>query len=374
MAFNSFSPEWKQHRRLAERALKLVEKKTDFVNEVILKEAKILADSMAGHGEGVPFDPIPEITWSVAKVMYSLCYGDSPETDDFRQMIQNTLELIRCHQLGNALNFFPAFRILMMGMHRKLLRVCDRMLETTVAREREHLRTYRDDVIRDAMDALIRLGVRRQCPLPVDQVLHTVQEFIGAGLDIVYMTLTWAVLYCAKYPEARSKLVDEIDTVLGRSQDPTDQDIKSLPYTTAFILETIRYSCVVPLALPHSTLSDTTLAGYHIPAGTMVMLNLCSVHQDPEIWGDPECFRPDRFIDDVTGLLDESSLEDYAGFGFGRRRCIGEHLGKQHLVIQMATIVQRCVFAESGSKLDETCEPGIVLRPRDLKIEVSPRN
>ncbi|KAK2143254.1 hypothetical protein LSH36_859g01016 [Paralvinella palmiformis] len=374
MAFNSFSPEWKLHRRLAERALKLVEIENQFVKKVIVKEANILAESMASHGEGVTFDPVPDITWSVARVMYSLCYGDSRETPDFREMIQNTLELIRCHQLGNALNFFPAFRFLMIRMRRQLMHVCDQMLRNTMAKEREHLDTYRDDEIRDAMDALIRLAVRRPCPLPTDQVLHTVQEFIGAGLDIIYMAVAWAVLYCAKYPEAREKMIEEIDSVVGRNRNPCENDIKSLPYTMAFALETIRYSCVVPMALPHSTLVDTTLAGYHIPADTMILLNLCSLHKDPETWGDPENFRPGRFIDDVTGGLDESRLEVFAGFGQGRRRCIGEQLAKQQLVIYMVAILQKCVFSGSGEKLDETSQSGIVLRPRDFHIQISPRD
>lgn len=33
-----------------------------------------------------------------------------------------------------------------------------------------------------------------------------------------------------------------------------------------------------------------------IPAGTLVMNNLYSVHMDPEYWKDPHTFRPERFI------------------------------------------------------------------------------
>ena len=41
----------------------------------------------------------------------------------------------------------------------------------------------------------------------------------------------------------------------------------------------------------------TTLDRYTIPQGSSILANLWSVHHDPEIWDDPEEFRPSRFLD-----------------------------------------------------------------------------
>ena len=54
---------------------------------------------------------------------------------------------------------------------------------------------------------------------------------------------------------------------------------------------------LAPLAVPHETTHDTTLAGYDVPKGTFVMVNLYSVHMDPKLWDKPEEFRPERWLD-----------------------------------------------------------------------------
>jgi len=49
-----------------------------------------------------------------------------------------------------------------------------------------------------------------------------------------------------------------------------DMHADSLPYVEATILEVLRYKTIAPLALAHSTLTDTEVGGYFIPGGTIV--------------------------------------------------------------------------------------------------------
>jgi len=51
------------------------------------------------------------------------------------------------------------------------------------------------------------------------------------------------------------------------------------------------------------------------------MVNLWSVHMNQDHWGDPEAFRPERFLDDQGKLLKNEHL---IPFGIGKRSCLGK--------------------------------------------------
>ena len=74
--------------------------------------------------------------------------------------------------------------------------------------------------------------------------------------------------------------------------------IHRLPYLNATLSEVMRISNVGPTTIPHRATVDTTFMGYEIKTNYMLLPNLMSVHLDEKHWGDPEVFRPERFIDE----------------------------------------------------------------------------
>lgn len=66
---------------------------------------------------------------------------------------------------------------------------------------------------------------------------------------------------------------------------------------------------------------DTSITGpYLVPKGCSVMVGPIALHRDPEVWDDPDTFKPDRF-------LPENSIGRnpyaYTPFSAGPRNCIG---------------------------------------------------
>ena len=70
-----------------------------------------------------------------------------------------------------------------------------------------------------------------------------------------------------------------------------------------------------------------------IPKGTLLAYNIHKFHTDPDYWGDPESFRPERF-------LDGGKREQFVPFGMGKRICMGESLARNELFIFSTLILQ----------------------------------
>jgi cytochrome P450 len=60
-------------------------------------------------------------------------------------------------------------------------------------------------------------------------------------------------------------------------------------YTEAVMLETLRFSSIIPLSIFHAATEDVIFLGYAVPKGTAIIANLWAVHHDKELWGTNAC-------------------------------------------------------------------------------------
>lgn len=77
----------------------------------------------------------------------------------------------------------------------------------------------------------------------------------------------------------------------------------------------MRHETLVPSAIPHLSLKETTFRGYNVPSQTAMIPSLYAFHLDKDLWGDPENFRPERFLNE-NGKLD-LKLDKSLPFGAG---------------------------------------------------------
>lgn len=75
----------------------------------------------------------------------------------------------------------------------------------------------------------------------------------------------------------------------------TESDIKNLPYLENIVSETLRLYPVAPTLLPYVASEDCMVAGYDVPRGTMLLVNVWAMHRDPYVWEDPEKIKPEKF-------------------------------------------------------------------------------
>lgn len=183
----------------------------------------------------------------------------------------------------------------------------------------------------------------------------------GTFMDLVVASILTTTNYAYALPNillhnpsVLLKLQREVDHVIGSERRPSIFDRDSMPYAAATVCELLRYASLLP-GLPHVAQKTTTLAGkHHVAKGTVVFPFFTPVHYDKTFWGDPETFRPERFLDDCTGQLlpaDHPNRKHVLAFGAGNRMCIAESFSQKRLFIFLTSIVQAFDLVPGNSPL-----------------------
>ncbi|KAF8070824.1 hypothetical protein N665_1130s0001 [Sinapis alba] len=181
-----------------------------------------------------------------------------------------------------------------------------------------------------------------------------------AGTDTSAVTLEWAMACLLSHPKSMEKAKQEIDEKIGQDRLIDEPDLVNLPYLQNIVSETYRLYPAAPLLVPRSPTEDIKVGEYDVPRGTMVMVNAWAIHRDPNLWNEPEKFKPERFSDggeDVHKLMP---------FGNGRRACPGAGLGQRIVTLALGSLIQ-CFDWEkvNGEKIDMTETPGMAMRKKE---------
>ncbi|XP_078039429.1 putative cytochrome P450 304a1 [Augochlora pura] len=203
------------------------------------------------------------------------------------------------------------------------------------------------------------------------QLIMVLVDFMFPALSAMPSTLTQLIKTMLHYPEVAKKVQTEIDSVVGTGRIVNWDDRKNLPYTEATIRESMRFETLTPLGVYHKALRDTTLFGYDIPMNTLVIANLSGMNTDPDLWGDPENFRPERFLKEDGQLTKDLTLN----FGFGHRVCAGETFARFNIFAVFAALMQNFDFGfiEGEPTGWDDKLPGLIVSPKETWIRVEPR-
>ncbi|ELT95210.1 hypothetical protein CAPTEDRAFT_114925 [Capitella teleta] len=202
-----------------------------------------------------------------------------------------------------------------------------------------------------------------------------------AGVLTTTTTLYQLILVVLHYPETQKKMTKEINEVIG-SRMPTLDDRNRMPYTNAVITEIMRFSSVAPLGIAHRAVVDTDILGTKIPKDTYVMPNMYLVHYDKEVFGDPEIFRPERYLDKKGELLpaDDEIWRHTIPFGLGPRICAGMMFAQYRLFLWVCILYQRFEIVADPEHPLPPCDikstelKGLTLMSKSYKAKFLPRD
>ena len=199
-------------------------------------------------------------------------------------------------------------------------------------------------------------GENRPLLLTEDDVLFSTTTTVFAGRETNGLTFTMLLNLLAHHQCVQDRIAEEIFSISPDPNEYVGADLKEvLPYTRATLLEALRYHCLVPLPGPKCTTCPTTICGFAIPDDTELFVNFWSIHHDKEFWGDPETFRPERFLDEDGDLVppDHPKRRHVLPFSGGIRNCPGEQLAMSRLFIWLANTCKRFyIFPGKGNTPD----------------------
>lgn len=200
-----------------------------------------------------------------------------------------------------------------------------------------------------------------------ERLLQTIIDLYIAGTDTTSVTLQWSMLYMLKYPDVQKRCRDQILEVIG-DRIPVVKDTDNLPYVMATLYEVQRIATIAPMGVAHSTIEDIHIDGNIIPKGTDILCSLMSIHRDPEMWDEPDVFRPERFLGPDGQFVRH---EAFSAFSMGPRICLGKQLAEAEVILFFMSILQRFDLKKADEK-DELPTTGVhtgaTLQPQPFKV------
>jgi cytochrome P450 len=168
-----------------------------------------------------------------------------------------------------------------------------------------------------------------------DEICNELIAFLVAGHDTTATTLGYALWSLGHHRELQQRVAAEVAGLGDR--DLTPDDVPRLAYTVAVLHESLRL-CPPGAAVGRTAIQDIAVDGYRIPRGTTLIAGVYAIHRDPQLWGNPLTFDPDRFAAPNSRTRDRWQ---YLPFGAGPRSCIGDHFAMLEATLALATIIRR---------------------------------
>ncbi|MFF1902848.1 cytochrome P450 [Kitasatospora sp. NPDC058218] len=144
------------------------------------------------------------------------------------------------------------------------------------------------------------------------EAVHLARLLLNGGHDSTASMISLGLLTLLQHPEQYKAL----------SEDPS--------LAENVVEELLRYLTVTDLATARVAARELTIGDSTIPVGDGIYPSTASANRDPEMFEDPEAFRPSR-----------PDVRKHVAFGFGRHLCLGADLARLELQHVFATIARR---------------------------------
>jgi cytochrome P450 len=203
------------------------------------------------------------------------------------------------------------------------------------------------------------------------EVYANVLTMLLAGEDTTANTLAWILYYLGSRPDVQARAREEADRVLGGALIPTLEQSKRLEYTGAVTHETLRLRSAAPLLYLEAN-HDTAVGDVAVPAGAGVVALTRAAGRKPEYFGDPESFRPERWLGGATATLPHEPRMALA-FGGGPRICPGRSMALLECAVTVGMVLRSFTVELADPAAPVRERMAFAMQPEGLRIRFTRR-
>ncbi|XP_059189994.1 cytochrome P450 3A40-like [Centropristis striata] len=203
------------------------------------------------------------------------------------------------------------------------------------------------------------------------EILSQAMIFLFAGYETSSSSLCFLAYNLARNPDVMKRLQKEVDSTFPNKAPVEYQAMMQMEYLDCVINESLR---IYPIAarLERVAKASVEINGFVIPKDMIVMVPTWPLHRDPELWPEPEEFKPERFSRENKERIDPYT---YMPFGAGPRNCIGMRFALVMMKLAVVEILQKYSFSvckETEIPLEMDVQ-GLLMPKRPIQLKLVPR-
>lgn len=300
---------------------------------------------IGGWQPGLTVDAFADLRSCIRRIAIRSLFGDRLEahTDEIGRELETALRYI------NRSPFLRFDHDLPGTAYHRAMAARGRVVRLVRA-EIEKRRAEPDDR-GDVLDALLGSCDQAGDQLADLEVNDQVISLIASGYDSSSSAAGWALYALLTHPEVYDRIRDEVASVAG-DEVLTADHLGAMNYVGWTVQEILRL--FTPGVLTGRTAVESfEFAGHVVPRGTKVLYSQYVTHRLPELWPEPEAFRPERWDPSAPGYR-EPVPYSFVPFGGGYRRCIGYAFAELELRALIAELARRTELSLVGGAVQPT--------------------
>lgn len=206
-----------------------------------------------------------------------------------------------------------------------------------------------------------------------DEMAMVVFSFLFASQDAMSSGLVYGFQHLADHPEVLAKVREEQERVrCGDYEKPiTLEMLDEMKYLQAVVKESLRAKPPVTMVPYKTTKAFPISEDYTVPAGAMLIPSLYTSLQDPDVFPEPDKFKPERWINPTNQA---EMNKHYMVWGSGVHRCIGTEYASMNIALGLSTGVSMMNMEHVVTPESNEIEIIATMFPKDgLHMKITPR-